>query len=80
MVGRGRGLSDQGDGGIRLGGQGGCERRSNVFVKNQKKKLGGGGWVGVGGSGGVRSGVGVLGWGLGIARFRVGGRCGVWGM
>ena len=40
-------------------GQGGCERRIEVFVKIQKKKnLGGGGWVGgsVGGFGlgGVR--------------------------
>ena len=41
-----------------MGGQGGCERRSKVFVKIQKKKLRGG--VGVGwGSGGLRSGVGV---------------------
>ena len=31
------------------GGQGGCERRTEVFVKIQKKKIGGG-WVG----GGVR--------------------------
>ena len=31
------------------GGQGGCEWRSKVFVKIQKKKKfeGGGGWVGV---------------------------------
>ena len=38
------------------GGQGRCEQRSEVFVKIQKKKLGGGGWVGGGGSGmrGVR--------------------------
>ena len=41
-----------------MGGQGGCERRIEVFVKI-KKKLGGGdgvgsgGWVG-GGGGGVR--------------------------
>ena len=38
------------------GGQGGCEWRSEAFVKIQKKKkffLGGGGWVG-GGGGGVR--------------------------
>ena len=35
-----------------MGGQGGCERRSKVFVKIQKKKIeGGGGLVGVGGSG-----------------------------
>ena len=55
----------QGGGGHRVWGQGGCERRSKVFVKIQKKKknfffFGGGGWVGVGGGrGGVRSGVGV---------------------
>ena len=37
-----------------MGGQSGCERRIEVFVKIQKKKLGGGG-VGGGGSGwGVR--------------------------
>ena len=40
--------------GGRVGGQGGCERRIEVFVKIQKKNLGGG-WVG-GGSG---SGSGV---------------------
>ena len=34
-----------------MGGQGGCERRIEVFVKIQKKKLGGGRWRG--------------GWGLG---------------
>ena len=40
-----------------MGGQGGCERRIEVFVKIQKKKFlgggGGGGWGGgsVGGSG-----------------------------
>ena len=33
-------------------GQGRCERRSEVFVKIQKKKLGGGGQVGEGGVGG----------------------------
>ena len=33
---------------VGLGGQGGCERRSKVFVRIQKKKLGGGG-VRVGG-------------------------------
>ena len=27
-----------GGGGVGLGGQGGCERRSKVFVKIQKKK------------------------------------------
>ena len=42
--------------GVGLGGQSGCERRIEVFVKIQKKKLGGGG---VGGSvGGVGLGVG----------------------
>ena len=39
-----------------LGGQGGCERRIEVFVKIQKKKKfwGGGGGVGGGGGGGGR--------------------------
>ena len=39
------------------GGQGGCEWRSEAFVKIQKKKIGGGGgWVRewIGGGGGVR--------------------------
>ena len=43
-----------GGGGFGLGGQGGCERRIEVFVKIQKKKLGG---RGVGGEGG---GVGLV--------------------
>ena len=47
-------------------GQGGCERRSKVFVKILKKSFEGG-WVG----GGVRSGVGVG--EVGVARFEVGG-------
>ena len=37
-----------GGGGVGLGGQSGCERRIEVFVKIQKKKFfffGGGGWV-----------------------------------
>ena len=53
--GRGRG------GGRRVWGQGGCERRSKVFVKIQKKKLRGvgSGWGG-GGSGGP-----IRGWGGG---------------
>ena len=41
-----------GGGGRRVWGQGGCERRSKVFVKIQKKKIflgGGGGWSGWGG-------------------------------
>ena len=38
-----------GGGGVGLGGQGGCERRIEVFVKIQKKKmLGGGGGTGWG--------------------------------
>ena len=49
------------------GGQGGCERRSEVFVKYFF--LGGGG-----------SGQGDQGFGWGVARFGVGGWCGVWGM
>ena len=42
-----------GGGGVGLGGQGGCERRIEVFVKIQKKIWGGGGGGGgsVGGSG-----------------------------
>ena len=53
-----------------MGGQGGCERRSNVFVKIQKKNIffGGGGG---GGGGGVRSGVGVG--EVRVARFFFGG-------
>ena len=52
--------------GVGLGGQGGCERRSEVFVKIQKKNFilfffGG---MGRGGGGLVRSGGGV-GWGRG---------------
>ena len=39
------------------GGQGRCERRIKVFVKIQKKKLGGGG-----SGGGSRGRVGGLGW------------------
>ena len=51
-----------GGGGVRLvGGQDGCERRIEVFVKIQKK-IGGGG--GVGGGGG-RSGWGAVGLGGG---------------
>ena len=52
-----------------VGGQGGCERRIEVFVKIQKKK-----W-GVGGSGGegVRWEVGLVG-GQGGCERNVGGR------
>ena len=49
--------------GVGLGGQGGCEWRSEAFVKIQKKKNwggGGGGQVGGGGGGGGR--VGGSGW------------------
>ena len=47
-------------GGSGLGGQGRCEQRSEVFVKIQKQKLGGGVWgEQVGGSG-------QWGWGLGV--------------
>ena len=43
-----------------MGGQSGCERRIEVFVKIQKKNLGGGGWgSGEGRWGGVRGGVRV---------------------
>ena len=54
------GGGDQGGvpgGGVGLGGQDGCERRIEVFVKFQKKIIGGGGGsergggVGLGGSG-----------------------------
>ena len=54
-------------GGSRVGGggQGGCEWRSEAFVKIQKKKIGGG-EVGSGGGGGGRVGGGSgLGGGLG---------------
>ena len=49
-----------GGGGRRVWGQGGCERRSKVFVKIQKNIIFLGGGVGVGRlGGGFRSGVGV---------------------
>ena len=44
--------------GVGLGGQSGCERRIEVFVKIQKKKILGGGWGSVGGGGGGRWGLG----------------------
>ena len=45
-----------------LGGQGGCERRIEVFVKIQKKKIFfGGGGGGSGGGGGVGGGRGRVG-------------------
>ena len=42
-MGGGGGGSGGGSGGVGLGGQGGCERRTEIFVKIQKKKLWGGG-------------------------------------
>ena len=47
--------------GVGLGGQGGCEWRSEAFVKIQKKNLGGGvgAWVRWGGGGGRVGGVRV---------------------
>ena len=69
-MGGGGGGGGLGGGGVGLGGQGGCERRSKVFVKIQKKKNFEGGGVGRG-RGGVRSGVWV--WEVGVARFWVGG-------
>ena len=50
------------------GGQGGCERRTEVFVKIQKKKIWGGGvrgGVGLGSGWGVRV-EGGGGWGVGV--------------
>ena len=60
--------------GRRVRGQGGCERRSEVFVKIQKK-MGGGVGGGIGGGGPIR------GWGGGgeVARFAVGGDVGYGG-
>ena len=46
--------------GVGLGGQSGCERRIEVFVKIQKKDFFGGG--GVGGAVGVRGRVGGSEW------------------
>ena len=70
-------------GGVGLGGgQGGCERRIEVFVKIQKKKIGGGGvqWGGGSVAEGVRWGGGVGGAGV---RVDVNAMLGVgvmWGM
>ena len=62
------------------GCQGGCERRSEVFVKIQKKNLEGGGSVGGGGRGGGRGVVGpIRGWGGG-GGSKVWGRWVMWGM
>ena len=48
--------------GVGVGGQSGCERRIEVFVKIQKKKLGGGGVGGGGGGWGGRGRVGESEW------------------
>ena len=45
-----------------MGGQSGCERRIEVFVKIQKKKILGGGVGGGGGGGGGRGRVGGSEW------------------
>ena len=60
----GGGVKGGGSGGgwVGLGGQGGCERRIEVFVKVQKKKNFGGGGVGRGGR--VVSGRGQVGGGV----------------
>ena len=57
------------------GGQGGCEWRSKVFVKIQKKIFFEGGGVGVGGGGRGGGGGPIRNWGGGggVARFGVGG-------
>ena len=47
-----------GGGGVGLGGQSGCERRIEIFLKIQKKKIEGGGG-GVRGGGGVGGGIRV---------------------
>ena len=55
-------VNREGGGGIGLGGQGGCERRIEVFGKIHKKNLGGGGGGKVGGrvGGGVRVDVNTM--------------------
>ena len=58
-------------GGVRLGGSGGCERRSEAFVKIQKKIIWGGRGVGRGGP--IRVGLGEGGggskvWGRWVTR------------
>ena len=58
-------------GGVGLGDQGGCDRRSEVFLKIKKKSFFGGGRA----RGGVRSGVGV-----GEGGSKVWGRWVMWGM
>ena len=63
-----------GQGGRRIGGQGGCIRRSEIFVKIQKTNLGGG----VGQGGGGRSG--IAGIGVGEGGSKVWGRWVMWGI
>ena len=62
----GGGGGGSGGGGLQVCGQGGCERRSKVFVKIQKKNffffLEGGGGVGGSGWGEVRGGGPIRGW------------------
>ena len=50
--------------GVGLGGQSGCERRIEIFLKIQKKKIWGGGGAGgsVGGGGGRGRGQGGCEW------------------
>ena len=55
-------------GGSGWGGQGGCDRRIEVFGKIHKKKIFGGGWSGGGGGGG---GVGLVGGGQGGCERRI---------
>ena len=64
----GGGSGRGGRGGRRVGGQGGCEWRSKVFVKIRKKK-----WSGLGG-GPIRN------WGGGGGGSKVWGRWVMWGM
>ena len=72
---RGRGE----DRGVGLWGQGGCERRSKVYVKIQKKIEVGGLGRGRGGVGGVGWGP-FRGWGGGGGDSKVWGRWVMWGM
>ena len=76
MGGGGGWVGGWGGGDVGSGGQGGCEQRSKVFVKIQKKKLRGGGScrVGVGGGGSDQG----LGWGRWGSKVR--GRWVMWGM
>ena len=48
IVGGGSVRGGGGGGGVGLGGQGGCDRRIEVFGKINKKKFGGGGGFGLG--------------------------------